>query len=93
MLDDVSSWAVNDYAVFDGSEWMKGISSARYDDGVVAMLALTMASDFGIDPPAIVVRDAKDGWAALLSAFVKAPTNRLCDTALFDMPSNRYINR
>ena len=30
-LDDVTSWAVNDYAVFDGTEWLQSVNSNRFE--------------------------------------------------------------
>lgn len=73
-LDDVSSWAVNDYAVYDGDEWLKGRSSRAYEAGLVAMLAVRMAEDFGAAVGPVLARDAKLGWEALAAAFAIIPT-------------------
>lgn len=85
-LDDVSSWSVDDFAVFNGVEWLKGISSQQFDGTCVAMLALRCADEYGVAPPATVVADARDGWATIQSYYVKPPTAGF-DKALTDVPS------
>lgn len=59
---------------------------AQHEEGVVAMLAVRLADDFGATPTAVVVRDADNGWHRLQSAYLSAPTARF-DKALKLMPS------
>lgn len=85
-LDDVSSWSVNDYLVFDGAEWLKGWSSATLNGPVIAMLAMRMADEYGMQPPPTVVSDASAGWSTIQSFYVKAPTAGI-DLAIRELPS------
>jgi len=62
---------------------------ARFEEGVVALLAVRLADDFGTSPSAGVVRDAENGWARLQAAFNHVPLAQF-DTALRNMPSQRY---
>lgn len=85
-LDDVSSWALNDYAVFDGTEWLKSLSSERLHSGITAMLALRMCDDYAIAPSPVLVASAADAWTSLQPYYVKPPTAQF-DKALTSMPS------
>lgn len=76
-LDDVTSWAVNDYAVFDGENWLQSINSSRFEQAVIDMLATQVAPDFGKDPSPLVLRGAATGWAQIQAAYIKAPTATL----------------
>lgn len=82
-LDDVTSWAVNDYAAFDGVEWLQSINSARFEQAVVDMLAALIAPDFGKEPSPLVLRGASIGWNMIQAAFIKAPLATL-DRAVMD---------
>jgi hypothetical protein len=62
---------------------------ARFEEGVVALLAVRLADDYGTSPSAGVVRDAENGWARLQAAFNHVPLAQF-DTALRNMPSQRY---
>lgn len=44
--------------------------AARFEHGLVAMLAVRVAEDFGVSPGPILRRDASDGEDSLLAAFV-----------------------
>jgi len=88
-LDDVTSWSVDDFAVFDGASWVKGKSSRRHDAAVAALLAMRLAEDFGREPSAVLVRDARDGWTVIQADFIVPATNAF-DRGLSSMPSQRY---
>ncbi len=88
-LDDVASWAANDFAVFDGTAWVKGKSSRRHDAAVSALLAMRLAEDFGSEPGAVLVRDARDGWTVIQADYIVPATNAF-DRGLSSMPSQRY---
>jgi len=85
-LDDVTSWAVNDYAVYDGTEWLKGRDSSRFIGTVVAMLARRLADEFGMPVPLTVESDAIDGWRTLQGYYIKPPKAGF-DRALLSVPS------
>ena len=100
-LDGVSTWAVNDFLVFDGAVadavqttglWRKCPPSRRFESGIHALLAVRLAGDFGRQPQPQTYRDAENGWTALCSAFVRPPTADVFDSALRRMPSNRYAD-
>jgi len=67
--------------MFDGweSEGLSGLPAdvtlldARFTAGVVAMLAVRMAEDFGKQIGPVLQRDADNGWTALQSAFIAVP--------------------
>jgi hypothetical protein len=42
---------------------------ARFEQGVVAMLAVRLAEEYGKEPGGVLVRDAERGWDQLSSAF------------------------
>jgi hypothetical protein len=85
-LDDVTSWALNDYAVYGGSEWLKGISSRRFDGGITAMLAMRCAAEFGTEVPADTAILARQTWSLMLPYYSKPPLATF-DLALRDIPS------
>lgn len=86
-LDDVTSWALGDYAVFDGSVWLKSISSQRFVSGNIAMLAVRLASEeYHVDLPAEVVRMAQTTWSSMLPYYCKPPTATF-DKAIRAVPS------
>lgn len=74
VLDDVTSWVLNDYAVFDGREWLKSINSVQYDRAVIDLLALEVLPEFGKEPDAVLARAASNGWSMIQAAYIKAPT-------------------
>lgn len=49
---------------------------ARFEQPVVAMLAVRLAEDFGTQPGPILLRDAADGWNAIQAAFFAVPKSR-----------------
>lgn len=48
---------------------------ARFEQGVVAMLAVRLAEEFGKTPGAVLVRDAETGKRQLEAAFITVPTS------------------
>jgi hypothetical protein len=54
---------------------------ARFEQGVVAMLAVRMAGEYGKEPDAVLLRDATDGWSQISAAFFAVPSSRF-DSAL-----------
>lgn len=89
VLDDLSSYSVDDFIVFNGTEWLKGRSSRPHDQAVAAMLAVRLSGDFGVEVPAGAARDADDGWDTLLADFVHVP-DAAFDRALTRLPSRRW---
>lgn len=73
VLDDYASWAIGDYAIFDGSEWQRTMSSIRFNRAVIDMLALDLCQEFGKEPSALLARNARNGWTQVQAAFIKAP--------------------
>lgn len=90
-LDDVTSWSANDYAVFDGEEWFKGISSKRFDGGVTAMLAVRLAAEYGAEAPADTLLLARQTWSLMLPYYVKPPLATF-DTTLRELPSRGSVS-
>jgi len=62
---------------------------ARFEEGVIAMLAVRLADDYGATPSSGVVRDAAQGLQRLQAAFNHIPLAQF-DSALRNMPSQRY---
>ncbi|MDE2440125.1 MAG: hypothetical protein KGP14_03800, partial [Betaproteobacteria bacterium] len=89
-LDSNSSWAVNDYCVFDGYAWQKSQSSRQFERGCADMLAVYLAPDFGKQPSPITMKQASDAWIALQSKFIKPVENKF-DRALIATPQRGYI--
>jgi hypothetical protein len=52
---------------------------SRFEQGVVAMLAVRICEEYGKTPGSILMRDAADGWNKLQAAFIATPE------ALFDV--------
>lgn len=88
-LDDVASWAVNDFAVFDGENWLKGQSSAKHIRGLIAMLCVRLCEDYGKAPGQVVLSDADDGWRAILADYI-IPGDQNFDTSVRRAPSQRW---
>ncbi|MBC6444620.1 MAG: hypothetical protein GDA50_04200 [Alphaproteobacteria bacterium GM202ARS2] len=101
-LDDVSSWSVNDFLIYDGGlvardviqggVWRRGPSSRRFNRGVHALLAIYVADQYGITPSDTTHLDAIEGWDSIMSAYIKPPTKGIYDSALVRLPSNRYLD-
>lgn len=89
-LDLVTSWAVNDYALFDGASWLKSQPVDPFIGGLVAMLAVRLADDYGREVKPKTLLDAEKGWQNLLSYFI-VPDQPTFDRGLSWMPSQRYV--
>ena len=48
----------------------------RFEKAVVDMLAVEIAPMFGVEPSAIIIRDADMGWQAISGAFFAVPQQR-----------------
>lgn len=56
-------------------------TAQRFDAGIIAMLAVRMADDFGKQPTPILMGDADEGWNDISAAFFAVPASRF-DSAL-----------
>lgn len=64
----------------------------RHESGVVALLAVRLAGDFGLpDAPARVVEDAKNGWNALLADYITIP-DAVYDAAVVQRPTETVLS-
>lgn len=61
----------------------------RYEAGLVAMLAVRLAGDYGKTVDAVLARDADDGWKRLQAAYIQ-PVTPTFDWALIRTPSRRF---
>lgn len=72
----IASWA---------AEGLSGASDvpldSRFEQAVIAMLAVRLAEDYGAQPGPILLDDAKKGWAAIQAAFFFVPES-VFDSAL-----------
>lgn len=60
-------------------DWLSGDVlplDERFEQGVIAMLAVRLAEDYGKTPGAVLARDAKEGKEQLESAFFTVPASR-----------------
>ena len=62
---------------------------ARHEEGIVALLAVRLALDYGMVASDQIQVDASKGWDALLADYIRPPLSQF-DTALKNMPSQRY---
>lgn len=62
---------------------------SRHEEGVVALLAVRLAPDYGMSAPDQVQIDASKGWDALLADYIRPPLSQF-DSALTNMPSQGY---
>ena len=90
-LDDVTSWAVGDYAVFDGQVWLRSVRSKRFEQAVVDMLSIELGPDFGKEPSAVLMRAAMQGWSQIQAAFIKAP-NATIDRAVMNTMQRNLVS-
>jgi hypothetical protein len=60
--------------------------------GLIAMLAIRLAPDYGVDPPVLLQREANAGFKALLAAYIFAPDANF-DPALRNLPSQRLLGQ
>lgn len=88
-LDDVTSWVVNDVAVFDGVEWLKGQYPRKHEGGIIDMLASAISEDFGKPVSQSLARSASNAWTALQADCI-IPGKAGFDTALVRTTTRRY---
>lgn len=72
-LDGITSWAVDDYLVYNGTKWIKGANSKQLEWAVMALLTLRISDEFGMAINPSLAEQADDGWRAVQAAFVRAP--------------------
>lgn len=88
-LDDIASWSVNDFLVFDGDVWLKSQSSRNHEGAIAANLAVRLCPDFGREPSQSLFMQADRGYRGILSRFV-LPRDAEFDAALINLPSRRF---
>jgi hypothetical protein len=59
---------------------------SKHEEGVIALLAVRLAPDYGREPAALVYEAANEGMYRLEADYISAPLAQF-DTALIDMPS------
>jgi len=64
--------------------------AAKYERGVVALLAQRLAPDFGLQLPPQAEIEARDGWLALQAGYITAPTADFDDSLQY-LPSQRRV--
>ena len=89
-LNDVTSWTVNSYAVYDGTEWHTSQPSLTYDGAVVALLAMRLIEDYGGEPGPILARDAMSGYTQIAAQFLRADPPRYDDALRYTRPMSYY---
>lgn len=62
----------------------------RFEQGLIAMLAVRVAEDFGKTPGPVLLRDADEGWARIQSAFFVVPKSRFENGLLNTTPGFDY---
>lgn len=92
-LDEVTSWAINDYALFDGYRWLKApaTGSRPFEGHIVAILGVRLCEDYGMQPGSVLARDADMGMSAILNHFI-IPGMAQFDYGISRMPSQRYVD-
>lgn len=91
----MSAWAVNGV---DVNHYTMELETPfpleeMFEQGVIALLAMRVAGDFGVTDDAIpsgVVRDADEGWSALQATYIQPGKVRF-DGGLARMPSQRLL--
>jgi len=84
-LDDISSWAVDDALIFDGTAWQKARHPRGYEGAIVAMLAARVAPEYGIVPTPQLVADDVRGRSQIMAAYIK-PADATYDKAIIATP-------
>lgn len=46
---------------------------SRFEQGIIALLGVRLAGDYGKSPDAVLVRDADNGWTSLQAAYFAVP--------------------
>lgn len=63
----------------------------RFEQGVVAMLAVRLAEDYGRPVGEVLARDARSGWQQIQAHYISAPAVSF-DYALTRTPSRIYLD-
>jgi len=63
---------------------------AQHELGLVALLAMRLSGDYGIEAPPQIQRDARDGWLSFQAAYIEAPTADYPDGLKY-LPSQRRV--
>lgn len=62
--------------------------ASKHEDGIVALLAVRLAPDYGKVANVQIQADAQRGWDGLLADYIRVPSAQF-DPALSNMPSQR----
>lgn len=82
-----------------GSWVAEGITGAdvpldsRFEHAIIALLAVRLAEDYGVQPGPILLSDAKNGWTAIVAAHFVVPKSTFETSISSTGPdwSNQYI--
>lgn len=90
-LDGVTSWAADDYAVFDGRYWQKAYNSNHLEWAIEALLVKRLADEFSQSLAPTLLEEAVDGMRAIQAAWFIPPYASF-DATLTNLPSNRAVD-
>jgi len=62
---------------------------SKFEQGIIALLAVRLAEDYGKSPGPVLVNDANKGWAQLQAEFIQTGEPQF-DYALIRTPSRRF---
>lgn len=88
-LGTLTPWVVGDTIVSDGKQWLKGVSSARFERAIIDMLAVEIAPNNGREALPELQRAAVRGWRNIQAAYIKAPPAQF-DRALIMTTSRQF---
>jgi hypothetical protein len=88
-LDGWNSWMDGDFVLDLGTSWIQCERTALHEQGIIAMLAVRLASDFGLALRPDILEDARSTFASLQSHFLP-PADVSFDPTLTRMPSRRW---
>jgi hypothetical protein len=63
---------------------------ARFEQAVVAMLAVRISEDFGVTAGPVLLRDAQDGWNTVQAAFFAVPESRFENALRYTGHATQY---
>ena len=64
----------------------------KHTPGLIAMLAIRLAPDYGVQPPQALSKEANNGFKAILSNYIFAPQADF-DPAIKNLPSQRLLGQ
>lgn len=100
-LDDVTSWAENDFLIFGEPKydsgktdraWFRSQRSRPWENGISAMLAVRLSEELGHDLAEHMVYTAKKARNALFNAFSKPAEKNIFDTGIVYTPTWARFN-